>query len=102
MKFSGSPVCNKPLFPSVVIHVRLGDPDTILANVQKISMSLYTIINPIVDEIKKVIDYVRSIGVSRQIQFRPLMDSKSFTESGIWFQLVRPSKRSELIAAGGR
>lgn len=65
-------------------------------------MSLYTILSPLVEEITQLIKYARSIGVSRQILFRPLMDSKLFTETGIWFQFGRSSKRSEIIAAGGR
>ncbi|GJJ13244.1 hypothetical protein Clacol_007495 [Clathrus columnatus] len=77
-------------------------PDSILTNVQRVSSSLYTVLSPIVDEIKQVINYARSIGVSRQIKFRPLMDSKIFTDAGVWFQFIKPSKRSELIAAGGR
>lgn len=73
-----------------------------MANVNKISPSLHSTLSPLVDEIRQVIWYAKTIGVSRTIKFRPFMESKNFVDSGVWFQVVKGSKRAELIAAGGR
>ncbi|KAF8527423.1 hypothetical protein BU17DRAFT_81573 [Hysterangium stoloniferum] len=78
------------------------DLELLMANVSKVSTSLQSMLAPMVDEIRQVTRYAKAMGVSRAIKFRPLMDNKNFIESGVWFQIVRPSKRVELIAAGGR
>lgn len=73
-----------------------------MANVSKVSLTLHSTLSPLVDEIRQTIRYATMLGVSRLIKFRPLMDSKNFQDSGVWFQVVKHSKRAELIAAGGR
>ena len=73
-----------------------------MANVNRISPNLHSMLSPLVDEIRQVIWYAKTIGVSRTIRFRPFMESKNFVDCGVWFQVVRGSKRAELIAAGGR
>lgn len=72
-----------------------------MANVQKVSTGLHSVLAPFVDEIRQVIRYTRTLGVTRPIVFRPLMESKNF-EGGVFFQYVRLGKRSETVAAGGR
>lgn len=86
----------------MLIHRFPGDVELLMANVNRISPTLYSTLTPLVDEIRQVIGYAKIIGVSRVIKFRPFMDSKNFVESGVWFQAVKGSKRTELIAAGGR
>ncbi|KAF8580136.1 Serine/threonine-protein kinase [Ramaria rubella] len=78
------------------------DLELLMANVSRVSTSLHSTLTPLVDDIRQVIRYAKTIGVSRTIKFRPLMDSKNFVEPGVWFQIVKPSKRAELIAGGGR
>jgi len=73
-----------------------------MATVRKASLTLHSTLSPLVDEIRQTIRYALMLGVSRPIKFRPLMDSKNFQDSGVWFQIVKRSKRAELIAAGGR
>lgn len=73
-----------------------------MANVNRVSPSLHATLTPLADEIRQVVWYAKTIGVSRVVKFRPFMESKNFLESGVWFQVVKGSKRIELIAAGGR
>jgi hypothetical protein len=78
------------------------DLELLMANVNRVSPTLHSTLSSFVDEIRQTIRYAKMIGVSRTIKFRPFMDSKNFHDPGVWFQIVKRSKRAELIAAGGR
>ena len=56
------------------------------------------------DEIKKTVQYTALAGVARPISFHPLMISShnTYFKGGVCFEVVRRSKRSDILAAGGR
>ncbi|KIJ54354.1 hypothetical protein M422DRAFT_73814 [Sphaerobolus stellatus SS14] len=91
----------KSILDEIEVLCEADDLELLVANIQKVSMALYSTLAPAIDEVRQIIRYAKTIGVTRPILFRPLMDAKTF-ESGVFFQFVRPSRRSELIAAGGR
>jgi hypothetical protein len=59
---------------------------------------------PVLGEMKKAIQYVALAGVTRPIFFHPLMISShnDYFKDGVCFEVVRRSKRGDILAAGGR
>ena len=55
-------------------------------------------------EIKETVQYTTLAGVTRPILFHPLMISShnTYFKGGVCFEVVRRSKRSDILAAGGR
>jgi len=55
-------------------------------------------------EIKKTVQYTTLAGLARPISFHPLMISShnAYFKGGVCFEVVRRSKRSDILAAGGR
>jgi eukaryotic translation initiation factor 2-alpha kinase 4 len=80
------------------------DVDELLARLEKMSPNLATLISPAVDEIKQVIQYASFAGFDRPILFHPLMlgSHHALFKDGIRFEVVRRSKRLDILAAGGR
>ena len=77
---------------------------TLVARLEKASPPLLTLMSPSLDEIKQAIRYVALAGVTRPIFLHPLMISShnSYFRDGVCFEVVRRSKRSDILAAGGR
>ena len=77
---------------------------TLVARLEKASPPLLTLMSPSLDEIKQAIRYVALAGVTRPIFLHPLMISShnSYFRGGVCFEVVRRSKRSDILAAGGR
>jgi hypothetical protein len=77
---------------------------TLVARLEKVSPSLVAPMSPALDEMKKAIQYVALAGVSRPIFFHPLMISghNAYFKDGICFEVVRRSRRGDILAAGGR
>ena len=77
---------------------------TLVARLEKASPTLLTLMLPPLDEIKQAIRYVALAGVTRPIYFHPLMISShnAYFKDGVCFEVVRRSKRSDILAAGGR
>jgi hypothetical protein len=80
------------------------DVITLVARLEKVSPSLVALMSPVLDEMKKAIQYVALAGVTRPIFFHPLMISShnAYFKDGICFEVVRRSKRGDILAAGGR
>jgi len=76
----------------------------LVARLEKASPSLVTLMSSVLDEMKKAIQYVTLAGVTRPIFFHPLMISShnAYFRDGVCFEVVRRSKRSDMLAAGGR
>jgi len=80
------------------------DLATLVARLEKVSPPLLTLMSPSLDEIKLAIRYVSLAGVTRPIFLHPLMISShnTYFRDGVCFEVVRRSKRSDILAAGGR
>ncbi|CAK5281348.1 unnamed protein product [Mycena citricolor] len=80
------------------------DIDTFLAKLDKVSSSLTNLLRPQVEEIKEIIHYATVAGVTRPIMFHPLMlgNHHAHYKDGILVEVVRKSKRTDVLAAGGR
>ncbi|KAI9457648.1 kinase-like domain-containing protein [Lactarius psammicola] len=80
------------------------DIDSLIARLEKVSPPLVTLLAHALGEIKKTIQYSTLAGVARPILFHPLMISShnAYFKGGVCFEVVRRSKRGDILAAGGR
>jgi eukaryotic translation initiation factor 2-alpha kinase 4 len=80
------------------------DVDELFARLEKLSPNLATLISPAVDEIKQTIQFANIAGFNRPIFFCPLMlgSHHALFNDGVRFEVVRRSKRLDILAAGGR
>lgn len=80
------------------------DIDAFLAKLEKVSPVLFTAINAHIGEVKSTIQFARSSGVARPILLNPLMmaNRNSHLRDGVYFEVVRRNKRSDVLAVGGR
>ncbi|KAK0199520.1 kinase-like domain-containing protein [Desarmillaria ectypa] len=80
------------------------DLEPLLMRLDKLSSPLLEMIRPAIEEIKTVVKTASLAGVSRPIKFYPLMVGNHLKDfkHGILVEVVRRSKRIELLAAGGR
>lgn len=80
------------------------DLATLIGRLEKASPPLLTSMSPFLDEIKQAVRYVALAGVTRPIFLHPLMISShnAYFRDGVCFEVVRRSKRSDILAAGGR
>ena len=106
MKSYAIQVCSLSVFLRFVDFSMIVDEDlvTLVARLEKASPPLLTLMSPSLDEIKQAIRYVALAGVTRPIVLHPLMISShnSYFKDGVCFEVVRRSKRSDILAAGGR
>jgi eukaryotic translation initiation factor 2-alpha kinase 4 len=81
-----------------------GDITTLVARLEKVAPSLVALMSSVLVEVKTAIQYVALAGVTRPIFFHPLMISShnAYFKDGICFEVVRRSKRGDILAAGGR
>ncbi|KAK7057453.1 kinase-like domain-containing protein [Favolaschia claudopus] len=80
------------------------DIDAFLVRLDKISPSLATLLRPVMEEVKETIQYALLMGVARPISFHPLMlgSHHSNFKDGVLVEVVRKSKRTDVLAASGR
>jgi len=79
--------------------------DTIIPKVEKVSQQLAQKIRPFVDEVARMLEKLELFGIpARQsIIFHPLaLVFNSRVTDGVCFEVVRPGKRADVLAAGGR
>ncbi|KDQ25175.1 hypothetical protein PLEOSDRAFT_1066383 [Pleurotus ostreatus PC15] len=80
------------------------DIDALLAKIEKLSPQLFALIQPAVEQVKSTVQCAIATGVSRPIFFHPLMLGAHHThfKNGVLVEVVRKSKRTDVLAAGGR
>jgi eukaryotic translation initiation factor 2-alpha kinase 4 len=80
------------------------DIDGFVSRLEKISPALAALIQPAIEEVKQTIQYANTAGVSRTIFFHPLMlgNHHNHFKDGVLVEVVRKSKRTDVLAAGGR
>jgi translation initiation factor 2-alpha kinase 4 len=96
---------NRRLGLPQLIHLVLDeDLVTLIARLEKASPPLLTLLSPALDEIKQAIQYVALAGVTRPIFLHPLMISShnTYFKDGVCFEVVKRTKRGDILAAGGR
>lgn len=79
--------------------------DTIIPKVEKVSPQLAQKIRPFVDEVTRMLEKLELFGISarQSIIFHPLtLVFNSRITDGVCFEVVRPGKRADVLAAGGR
>jgi translation initiation factor 2-alpha kinase 4 len=79
--------------------------DTIIPKLERVSRSLAQKIRPFVDEVAQMLEKLELFGIpARQsIIFHPLaLVFNSRITDGVCFEVVRPGKRADVLAAGGR
>ncbi|KAG7440064.1 Serine/threonine-protein kinase [Guyanagaster necrorhizus] len=80
------------------------DVEPLLMRLDKLSSPLLDMIRPAIEETKRVVKTASLAGVSRPVKFYPLMVGNHLKDfkHGILVEVVRRSRRIELLAAGGR
>ncbi|KAF9527861.1 other/PEK/GCN2 protein kinase [Crepidotus variabilis] len=80
------------------------DADEIMIRLERTSPALATLLAPLIKDISSTIQFAQSAGVSRTIFFHPLMLGNHHThfKDGVLVEVVRRSKNSDVLAAGGR
>ncbi|KAF7297638.1 hypothetical protein MKEN_01386800 [Mycena kentingensis (nom. inval.)] len=80
------------------------DVDSLLTKLDKISPALTNLIRPLAESVKETVQYAIIAGVARPIHFRPLMLGSYLTHfnDGVLVEVVRKSKHTDVLAAGGR
>jgi len=80
------------------------DIDSLISRIERISPQLVTLMAQPLRELRQTIQYTALAGVERPIVFHPLMISShnTYFKGGVCFEVVRRSKRSDILAAGGR
>lgn len=87
-----------------VLSETYGDVDSVVTKLEKASSSVLIQLTPAIQEVKKVLEYTGSLGVTRRIHFRPLMlgNHNSQFKGGVCFEVTKRNKRTDILAAGGR
>ncbi|PCH37122.1 Serine/threonine-protein kinase [Wolfiporia cocos MD-104 SS10] len=80
------------------------DIDALMGRLEKIAPALTLSLTPYIKEVRNTIDFATASGVSRPILFNPLMmnNRNPYFKDGVYFEVVRRNKRSDILAAGGR
>jgi translation initiation factor 2-alpha kinase 4 len=75
------------------------DVESVIARLSRTSFGFS--LTSVFEEIRMVVKYATVLGVKRRILFRPWLISDMFN-TGIVFEVQKGSKRSDVIASGGR
>lgn len=81
------------------------DVETIIAKLEKVSPQLVPLLQNAINDVKSTVAFARASGVVRPIFFHPLFMLNSPTtyfKDGICFEVARRTKRSDILALGGR
>jgi eukaryotic translation initiation factor 2-alpha kinase 4 len=77
--------------------------DFFISKLEKLSPSLATVISPYLEEIRETTHFAVALGVTRPIILLPLMlYQDSYFKDGIYFEVVRRKRRTDVMASGGR
>ncbi|THH28609.1 hypothetical protein EUX98_g5583 [Antrodiella citrinella] len=81
------------------------DIDAIVNKLEKISPQLLSLLDGCIKDIRSTIQFAVASGVSRPIYFYPLfmlLNPTTYFRDGVCFEVVRRSKRNDVLAVGGR
>ncbi|KAG6856809.1 hypothetical protein H0H87_000506 [Tephrocybe sp. NHM501043] len=80
------------------------DIDDFMFRVERLSPALVGLMEPLVQELKKTVEFAKATKVARSIMFHPLMLGSHHThfQDGILIEVVRKNKHTDVLAAGGR
>jgi translation initiation factor 2-alpha kinase 4 len=80
------------------------DVDVLRAKLERVSPTLLSLMNSAVEDIKKTIQYAVSAGLTATIFFHPLMwgQHHAHFKDGVRIEVVRRTKRLDVLAAAGR
>jgi eukaryotic translation initiation factor 2-alpha kinase 4 len=80
------------------------DIEVLLSRLEKTNPSLVDRMRPAVDEMKATVQHAVYAGVSKPIIYRPLMLGAhlSHYKDGVLVEVVRKTKRLDVLAAAGR
>lgn len=75
-----------------------------MTRLEKINPPLVEQLRSAVDEVKATIQHAVCAGVTQPIFFRPLMLGSYFThfKDGVLVEVAKKSRRTDILAAGGR
>lgn len=79
--------------------------DTIIPKLEKVSLQLAQRIRPYVDEVARMFEKLELFGIpaKQSVTFHPLvLVFNSRITDGVCFEVVRPGRRADVLAAGGR
>jgi len=81
------------------------DVDVVIGKLEKVSPQLIPMLQNAINDVKNTISFASASGVTRPILFHPLfmMNSPStYFKDGVCFEVARRTKRSDILALGGR
>lgn len=80
------------------------DVDGLVSRLEKVSPTLVSLTSDAIEEIKKTILYATTAGFSSPIFFHPLMwgQHHAHFKDGVRIEVVRRTKRLDVLAAAGR
>lgn len=80
------------------------DIDALVARLEKLSPTLLSLISDAIDEVKKSVQYAIAAGFTANLSFHPLMwgQHHSNFKEGVRIEVVRRTKRLDILAAAGR
>ena len=81
------------------------DVDVIVAKLERVSPNLLSLINDAIEDVKLTMQFAAATGVNNPIYFYPLFmmnNPNPYFKDGICFEVVRGTKRSDILALGGR
>lgn len=81
------------------ILLQIDDVELTISKLSKMSFGIS--LTKVFDEIRTVVRFATILGVKRRIYFKPWLPSDLFT-SGLVFEVLKGTKRSDIIASGGR
>ncbi|TFK91310.1 Serine/threonine-protein kinase [Polyporus arcularius HHB13444] len=78
--------------------------DEFAERLEKSSPFMRTLLDPYIQEIKSTLQYAQLSGVTRPVQIDPLFlgHRTSYFANGVCYMAVRKTKRTDVLAAGGR
>jgi len=103
---TGGPI-GYPYLVSLIVTFRrilVDDIDTFMSKFEKVSPVLSELISPSAQELKRILQYAKLMGVSKSFHFHPLMLGSHHVhfKDGFRFEVVRRSKRIDVLATGGQ
>lgn len=71
---------------------------------EKTSPSMRSLLDPYIKEIRSTLQFAQLSGVTRPVQIDPLLlgHRNSYFANGVCYMAVRKTKRTDVLAAGGR
>ena len=75
-----------------------------LLRLEKSSSPLATLLKPYLQEISRVVSLAGSSGLASTIRVQPLMVGRrhDYFKDGVCFEVLNPSRRTDILAVGGR